>query len=94
MKNLICTLLICSVLISISEQIGKAPQPYCQSKPLYKQFPMVPEEIISHDMDTSFSGYNLNIELTSNNSFVTMNKKIYELDRRNTYLPSIISHFV
>jgi hypothetical protein len=45
-------------------------------------------------MDTSFSGYNLKIELTSNNSFVTMNKKIFELDRRNTYLPSIISHYV
>jgi hypothetical protein len=32
--------------------------------------------------------------LTSNNSFVTLSKKFKELDRRNAYLPSIISHYM
>jgi hypothetical protein len=45
-------------------------------------------------MDDSFSGYNLNIELTSNNSFATVSKKFRELDRRNAYIPSIISHYM
>ena len=45
-------------------------------------------------MADSFSGYNLNIELTSNNSFATLSKKFRELDKRNTYIPSIISHYI
>lgn len=45
-------------------------------------------------MDDSFSGYNLDIQLTSNNSFATLSKKLRELDRRNSYIPSIISHYI
>jgi len=45
-------------------------------------------------MAQSFSGYNLDIQLTSNNTFATMSKKIRELDRVNTYLANVISHYI
>jgi len=45
-------------------------------------------------MDESFSGYNLEIELTSNNTFATLSKKLVELDRRNSYLSNMVSHYI
>ncbi len=36
--NLIALL---SVIVSLTLSIGVAPDPYCLSKPLYKQFPLV-----------------------------------------------------
>jgi hypothetical protein len=43
--------------------IARAPVPFCQSKPLFKQFPLSAEELLSHDMADTFSGYNLDIAL-------------------------------
>jgi len=45
-------------------------------------------------MAQSFSGYNLDIQLTSNNTFATLSKKLRELDRMNTYIFEMVSHYI
>ena len=74
--------------------VARLPSPYCNSKPLFKQTPLSPKELRSHDMSDAFSGYNLNITLASNNSFASMTPKFLELDKRNYHFPIIISHHV
>lgn len=81
-------------LIGVVIGAGVAPEPYCLSKPIYKQFPLAMEEILSHDMSSSFSGYNLDITIPSDVTFATVSKKLRELDRINTYITEIISHYV
>ena len=70
----IVTLIACIVGLGLTAAV--APEPYCLSKPLYKQFPLAIAEILSHDMALSFTGYNLDIQLTSNNTFATLSKKL------------------
>ncbi|CAM6004635.1 unnamed protein product [Sphagnum balticum] len=81
-------------LVAAAMAASKAPVPYCFSKPLFDQFPLAAEEVLSHDMATSFTGYNLNISLLSQNSFATLSSKWEILDSRNAYFPGIISHYV
>ena len=73
---------------------ANAPSPYCNSRPIYKEGPLTYEERLSHDMDDAFSGYNLDIELASNNSFAKMSKKFMEVDRMNVYFPNLIAHHI
>ncbi len=81
-------------IFSLALATAVAPEPYCKTRPLYKQFPLVMEEILTHDMSDSFAGYNLEISLPSNLNFATISKKITELDRLNTNLTHIVSHYI
>lgn len=74
--------------------IAKAPLPFCSSKNILKQFPLTIDEVISTDLSDIFTGYNLNITIPSNNSFARITPKWSVLDRRDSYFPGIISHFV
>lgn len=45
-------------------------------------------------MSQSFSGYNLDITIPEGINFATVSKKLRELDRINTYISEIVSHYV
>jgi hypothetical protein len=72
----IAMIVLVALLLSPSLGIAFAPEPYCLSKPLYKQFPLTIEEELSHNMADSFNGYNLDISLPQNISFATMSQKL------------------
>lgn len=74
--------------------IARAPAPFCQSKPLFKQFPLALEEILSHDMADTFYGYNLEIVLPAENPIASISKKWQVLDTKYNYFPNIISHYL
>ena len=93
MKTIVL-LVLTACLLATGLGAAFAPEPFCLSKPLYKQFPLVMEEVLSHDFAQSFSGFNLDIQLTSNNTFATMSKKLRELDRRNSYIFEMVSHYI
>jgi hypothetical protein len=94
MKTNFLSLFLLLALIISACAIAKAPVPSCTAKTLYKQFPLTVGEILTHDMDRSFSGYNLNITLATNNSFASLTRKWDTLDRRGGYYPGIISHYI
>jgi hypothetical protein len=94
MANQLKLVLLNLVLVLQAAAIARAPTPFCQSKPLFKQFPLAVEELISHDMSDTFSGYNLNITLASNNTIASISRKFEILDRHNSYFPNIISHYI
>ena len=81
-------------LVVLSVLGAKAPIPYCVAKPEFKEVPLSLGEQMIVNLDTLFSGYNLDISLASKNSFAILNKKITELDRPDGYFPNIISHYV
>jgi hypothetical protein len=45
-------------------------------------------------MSSTFSGYNLNITVASNNSWADITQKWHLLDRKEAYYPGLISHYV
>ena len=86
--------LLLVLLVVHTNAIARAPTPYCQSKPLFKQFPITAYELMYHDMADTFSGYNLNITLASESNLASMTRKWQILDRSLNYFPNIISHYV
>ena len=87
-------LLLVLALAVLTINSAKPPAPFCQSRPILKELPLTYEEKLATDMAQLFSGYNLDIELASNNSFVKINKKFIEVDRMNTYLQGLIAHHI
>ena len=93
--NMIETIVLILLIVCISPSSNSiAPRPYCMSKPIYHNFPLASQQILTHDMADHFSGYNLNINITSKNLFATMSPKIIELDRQDVYLANIISFYI
>ena len=45
-------------------------------------------------MSDAFTGYNLKFSLASNNSFASIGRKSYTIDRTYTYSPNIITTFI
>lgn len=95
-RSLVALLLLATLsgLLLHTAFASKAPSPFCKSKPLYHQFPMIQNETLMHDMSDSFSGYNLDIKLKSKNSFATIHDKLTQLDQKKMSIPGIISHRV
>ena len=84
---LVLTVLGCALAV-------RAPVPYCNSRPIYKEGPLAYEERITHDMDTAFSGYNLDIQLASNSTCASLTKKFTQEDNMGSYFPGLISHHI
>lgn len=87
-------LLLLLILVLQVWSIARAPLPFCQSKPLFKQFPLTVEELLSHDMADTFSGYNLQINLVGENPIASISRKWEVLDTKKTYFANIISHYL
>ena len=94
MNMKIQTFIVLLLTLILASSTSRLPSPFCSSKPLFKQTPLSPGELRSHDMSDAFVGYNLNITLASNNSFAKITPKFLELDRQNYFYPFIISHHV
>jgi len=84
--NLILALLIALMAVQI-KTAGRAPIPYCFSKPIYKEFPLTFSESIDYDLEGIFSGYNLNITLAKGSEVASVGRKSAIIDRKEEHLP-------
>lgn len=78
MRSQLKTAAVVCLLLSLACQVlgvARAPAPYCSSKPLYLQFPVAQEELITYDMSNAFSGYNLNIVMAKESPIASIKKK-------------------
>ena len=91
--NLIFSLLLALTIIEVSSTAW-VPKPYCLSRPMYKEFPLTSEELVTYDMSQSFSGFNLNITLGKESDVASIGRKWSIIDRVNQSFPNIISHYV
>lgn len=92
---MIRNLLLVSMVIACALGAAKAPAPYCDARQTIREIPLSLGESMSHSLEDTFFGYNLDISILSNSSnFARVTKKIETIDKRSAYFPGIISHYV
>lgn len=73
---MIRNILLLSLVVAYAMAESKAPSPFCVVKPMIKESPLALHETLKVDLDDYFSGYNLNFQLASNNSFATIKNRM------------------
>lgn len=86
-------LLLALVLASVLAQ-SPPPLPYCKSKPIIQVLPMTVGEIMSGDLSSAFSGYNLDISIKKGGDIATTVDKLVKKAEQNYYTGTLISAFV